>query len=103
MLFVHTSVLSNTEQAFNLLFFPPLTFCFLSHPGVILPHETHQIEVIFKSNNAGFRTELWQLHTHPVLMQGAPIQFGLTGVSLCKDKTADLRLLLEVTLLLDCI
>ncbi|XP_061587922.1 MYCBP-associated protein [Cololabis saira] len=73
-------------------------FYFNTSPGVILPRETQQIEFIFKSYNQGVRTELWQLNTHPLLMQGASMQLGLMGVSLCQDKTADQRLFLETKL-----
>ncbi|KAM6939512.1 MYCBP-associated protein [Xenentodon cancila] len=73
-------------------------FYFNASPGVILPRETQQIEFIFKSKNPGTRTELWQLNTHPVLMQGASMQVMLTGVSLYQDKTADQRFFLETKL-----
>lgn len=64
--------------------------------GVILPGDTQQIKFIFKSEKPGIKTELWQLNTHPMLMQGASMQLTLRGVALYQDETADQRLFLEV-------
>ncbi|KAK7930182.1 hypothetical protein WMY93_006577 [Mugilogobius chulae] len=70
-------------------------FYFNSCSGVILPGDTQKIDFIFKSDSPGIQTELWQLNTHPVLLQGAPIQVTLRGVALYQDKTADHRLYIE--------
>lgn len=64
--------------------------------GVILPGETKQVEFIFKSEKPGIKCELWQLNTHPVLLQGASMQLTLRGVALYQDKTADQRLFIQV-------
>lgn len=76
----------------------PLCFSFCPPPiqDVILPGDTKRMVFIFKSEAPGIKTELWQLNTHPVLLQGASIQVTLRGVSLYQDKTADQRLFLEV-------
>ncbi|XP_054897666.1 MYCBP-associated protein isoform X2 [Poeciliopsis prolifica] len=70
-------------------------FYFRSSSGVIHPSETQQVEFIFKSEEQGLWTEIWQLNTHPVLLQGASIQVRLSGVAIKLDKTADLRRFLE--------
>ncbi|XP_072319714.1 MYCBP-associated protein [Eucyclogobius newberryi] len=70
-------------------------FHFNSCSGVILPGDAQKIDFIFKSDSPGIQTELWQLNTHPVLLQGAPIQVTLRGVALYQDKTADYRLYIE--------
>ncbi|XP_042341488.1 MYCBP-associated protein isoform X2 [Plectropomus leopardus] len=72
-----------------------LHFYFNSSSGVIRPGETQQVEFIFKSEEPGIKTELWQLNTHPVLLQGASMQVTLRGVALYQDKTADQRLFIE--------
>lgn len=64
--------------------------------GVILPGERKRIEFIFKSEMPGIKSELWQLKTHPLLMQGASMQLTLRGVALYQDKTADKRLFIQV-------
>lgn len=63
---------------------------------MILPGDTQQMEFIFKSEEPGIKTELWQLNTHPVLLRGASMQVTLRGVALYQDKTADQRLFIEV-------
>ncbi|KAM9313664.1 MYCBP-associated protein [Pholidichthys leucotaenia] len=73
-------------------------FYFDSTAGVIHPGDTRQVEFLFKSAKAGIRTEIWQLNTHPVLLQGASMQVTLKGVALYQDKTADQRLFLETKL-----
>nr|XP_046262833.1 MYCBP-associated protein isoform X2 [Scatophagus argus] len=73
-------------------------FYFNSSSGVILPGHTQQMEFIFKSEEPGIKTELWQLNTHPVLLQGASMQVTLRGVALYQDKTADQRLFIETKL-----
>ncbi|XP_072240547.1 MYCBP-associated protein [Leuresthes tenuis] len=70
-------------------------FYFNSSSGVIRPGDTKRVEFIFKSEKPGIKTELWQLNTHPVLLQGAAMQIKLRGVALCQDKTADQRLYIE--------
>ncbi|XP_008301524.1 MYCBP-associated protein [Stegastes partitus] len=86
-------------------FFPQLCsrkkkphFYFNSSSGVIRPGETQQLELVFKSDEPGIQTEVWQLNTHPVLLQGASMQVRLTGVALYPDKTADQRLYVETKL-----
>ncbi|XP_028281079.1 MYCBP-associated protein [Parambassis ranga] len=71
-------------------------FYFDSSSSVILPGATQQVEFIFKSKEPGIKTELWQLNTYPLLLQGASMQVTLKGVALCPDKTADQRLLTEL-------
>ncbi|XP_043970359.1 MYCBP-associated protein isoform X2 [Gambusia affinis] len=66
-------------------------FYFRSSSGVIHPSETQQVEFIFKSEEQGLWTEIWQLNTNPVLLQGASIQIRLSGVATKLDKTADQR------------
>ncbi|GAA6220171.1 MYCBP-associated protein [Lates japonicus] len=75
-----------------------LHFYFSSSSGVIHPGETLRVEFVFKSEKPGIKTELWQLNTHPVLLQGASMQVTLRGVALYQDKTADQRLFLETKL-----
>uniref|UniRef100_W5K4Y5 Mycbp associated protein n=1 Tax=Astyanax mexicanus TaxID=7994 RepID=W5K4Y5_ASTMX len=41
-------------------------------------------------------TEVWQLHTHPVLLGGASLQVTLRGVALYQDKTAEKRAAIEL-------
>lgn len=101
-LFVHVSARHIFQPVFN----PPFCFPFFaspSHPGVIHPGETQRVEFVFKSEKSGIKTELWQLNTHPVLLQGASMQVTLRGVALYQDKTADQRLFLEVVLQLNCV
>lgn len=64
---------------------------------MIHPSETQQVEFIFKSEEQGLWTEIWQLNTNPVLLQGASIQIRLSGVATKLDKTADQRSFLAVT------
>ncbi|XP_005805163.1 MYCBP-associated protein [Xiphophorus maculatus] len=66
-------------------------YYFRSSSGVIHPRETQQVEFIFKSEEQGLWTEIWQLNTNPVLLQGASIQIRLSGVAIKLDKTADQR------------
>ncbi|KAI3352910.1 hypothetical protein L3Q82_019481, partial [Scortum barcoo] len=73
-------------------------FYFDSSSGVILPGETQRVEFVFKSEAPGIKTELWQLNTHPMLLQGASMQVTLRGVALYQDKTADQRLFIEKNL-----
>lgn len=73
-----------------------LSTLYPSLPGVILPGVTQRVEFIYKSEMPGIKSELWQLNTHPVLMQGASMQVTLRGVALCQDKTADQRLFIQV-------
>lgn len=65
--------------------------------GVILPGDTRRIDFIFKSEKPGIKTELWQLNTHPVLMQGASLQVTLRGLAVFEDQTAHQRLFIEVS------
>ncbi|XP_059194299.1 MYCBP-associated protein [Centropristis striata] len=75
-----------------------LFFYFSSSSGVIRPGDTQRVDFIFKSEEPGIRTELWQLTTHPVLLQGASMQLTLKGVALSQDQTADQRLFIETKL-----
>ncbi|KAM3623886.1 uncharacterized protein V6R79_016709 [Siganus canaliculatus] len=67
-------------------------FCFDSSSGVILPGETQQMEVLFKSNEPGIRTELWRLNTHPVLLQGASVQLTLRGLALKRNNLGNAQM-----------
>ncbi|XP_029005060.1 MYCBP-associated protein isoform X2 [Betta splendens] len=73
-------------------------FYFNTSPNVILPGATRHVEFLFKSELAGVKTELWQLNTHPVLLQGAAMQVKLKGYALHQDRTADQRLHLQMML-----
>uniref|UniRef100_A0A3Q3IYH3 Uncharacterized protein n=1 Tax=Monopterus albus TaxID=43700 RepID=A0A3Q3IYH3_MONAL len=73
-------------------------FYFSSPSGVILPGDTLRVEFMFKSEEPGIKTELWQLNTHPVLLQGASLQVTLKGVALYEDNTADQRRFIEMKL-----
>ncbi|KAF7216308.1 MYCBP-associated protein [Nothobranchius furzeri] len=70
-------------------------FYFNFSSAVIHPGGTQKVEFLFKSEDPGFRTELWQLNTHPVLLQGASIQLRLSGMALKQNKTSDLWLFIE--------
>ncbi|XP_017291880.1 MYCBP-associated protein [Kryptolebias marmoratus] len=70
-------------------------FYFNFSSGVICPGDTERVEFIFKTEDPGLKSELWQLNTHPVLMQGASMQVRLSGVAFSRDKTADQRLFIE--------
>ncbi|XP_068448664.1 MYCBP-associated protein isoform X2 [Clinocottus analis] len=72
-----------------------LHFYFNSSSGVSRPGDIQRIEVLFKSEEPGIETELWQLNTHPVLLQGASMQVTLRGVALYQDNTVDQRLFIE--------
>lgn len=63
---------------------------------MIRPRDTQRVDFIFKSEVAGIKTELWQLHTHPVLLQAASMQVTLKGLAQYQDRTADQRLFLQV-------
>ncbi|XP_005743754.2 MYCBP-associated protein [Pundamilia nyererei] len=73
-------------------------FYFNASSGVILPGETQRVEFLFKSEKPVIKTEIWQLSTHPVLLQGASMQVVLRGISLYQDRTADERLFIETKL-----
>ncbi|XP_029380169.1 MYCBP-associated protein [Echeneis naucrates] len=73
-------------------------FYFNASSGVLLPGDMLQVEVIFKSERPGIKTELWQLNTHPMLIQGASMQAKMRGIALYQDKTADQRLFIETKL-----
>ncbi|XP_068585071.1 MYCBP-associated protein [Cebidichthys violaceus] len=75
-----------------------LHFYFNSSSGVIRPGVTQRVEFTFKSERPGIKTELWQLNTHPVLLQGASMQVSLRGVALYQDQTAARRLFIETKL-----
>lgn len=70
-------------------------YLYFDSSGVILPGATQSLKFIFKSERPGIQTELWQLNTHPALLQGASIQVTLRGVALYQDKTKDDRLYIE--------
>ncbi|XP_042071916.1 MYCBP-associated protein isoform X3 [Haplochromis burtoni] len=72
-------------------------FYFNASSGVILPGEIQRVEFLFKSEKPVIKTEIWQLSTHPVLLQGASMQVVLRGISLYQDRTADERLFIEQT------
>lgn len=93
---------SGKHTCCSVLHCTPCTVCDISFnhhsicPGVILPGATQSLKCIFKSEKPGIQTELWQLNTHPALLQGASIQVTLRGVALYQDKTKDDRLYIEV-------
>ncbi|XP_059409338.1 MYCBP-associated protein [Carassius carassius] len=70
-------------------------FYFNSTTAVILPGCTKHISFIFKSASAGIMTEVWRLHTHPLLMGGASLRVTLRGVALEQDNSALQRAALE--------
>lgn len=63
---------------------------------MILPGDTERILVIFKTACPEIMTEVWNLHTHPLLMGGAILQVTFKGMALYQDKTAEQRVALEV-------
>lgn len=65
-------------------------------PAVILPGDTRQLDLMFKSVTPGLHTESWQLQTRPRLLQGASVQVTLMGLAVDQDTTAALRRHLEV-------
>ncbi|KAK3511076.1 hypothetical protein QTP70_030144, partial [Hemibagrus guttatus] len=73
-------------------------FYFNTATAVILPGDTMKILFIFKTVSPGIMTEVWKLHTHPVLMGGAILQVTLKGTALYQDKTAERRAALEMEL-----
>ncbi|XP_056265563.1 MYCBP-associated protein [Pseudoliparis swirei] len=73
-------------------------FYFNSSSGVIRPGDAQRVEFIFKSEESGIQSEVWQLNTHPVLLRGASMQLALRGVALYQDNTADQRLFIETKL-----
>ncbi|CAG01290.1 unnamed protein product [Tetraodon nigroviridis] len=73
-------------------------FYFNQSSAVILPGETRQMDLMFKSGTPGLHTESWRLKTHPSLLRGASVQVTLMGLALHQDRTAALRRLLEVRL-----
>ncbi|XP_037546426.1 MYCBP-associated protein [Nematolebias whitei] len=74
---------------------PSVHFYFNFSSGVIRPGDTQRVEFKFKSEDPGLKTELWQLNTYPVVLQGASIQVRLSGVAFNQVKTADQRLFIE--------
>ncbi|XP_049325692.1 MYCBP-associated protein [Astyanax mexicanus] len=70
-------------------------FYFNTATAVILPGDVERILVTFKSACPGIMSEVWQLHTHPVLLGGASLQVTLRGVALYQDKTAEKRAAIE--------
>lgn len=91
-LIVHVSNHHIFQSVLNLPFYFPS----FSYPGVILPGDAQRMEFTFKSERPGIETEVWQLNTHPLLLQGASMQVTLRGVSLYQDRTANQRLFIEV-------
>lgn len=67
-----------------------------SATAVILPGDTQQIDLVFKSLTPGLHTESWQLETRPRLLQSASVQVTLMGLALYQDRTVELRRHLEV-------
>lgn len=103
MLFAHVSALCVTHLAFKGPFFFLFMFFPLYDAGVIRPGDTQRVEFKFKSEDPGLKTELWQLNTYPVVLQGASVQVRLSGVAFNQVKTADQRLFIEVDLKLSCV
>ncbi|KAM9454834.1 MYCBP-associated protein [Clarias gariepinus] len=73
-------------------------FYFNTATAVILPGDTERIQFIFKPVCPGIVTEVWKLHTHPVLVGGAMLQVTLKGRALYQDRTAKQRTALELEL-----
>ncbi|KAF7689256.1 MYCBP-associated protein isoform X2 [Silurus meridionalis] len=73
-------------------------FYFDTSSAVILPGDTEKILFIFKSGFPGIMTEVWKLHTHPVLMDGAMLQVTLKGMAVYQDQTSEQRVALELEL-----
>ncbi|KAM9860602.1 MYCBP-associated protein-like [Aulostomus maculatus] len=70
-------------------------FLFNSSCGVILPGDTQRVEFIFKSECPGIKTEVWQLNTHPLLLQGAALHVMLRGLSVDRDRTQNQRQIID--------
>lgn len=87
-------------KRFNTLHSQPnnVNFYFDSSSRVILPAEIQHLEFMFKAEHPGVKTEVWQLNTHPLLLQGASIKVTLKGTSLYQDTSADQRLFIEAKL-----
>ncbi|XP_066517710.1 MYCBP-associated protein [Hoplias malabaricus] len=73
-------------------------FYFNTSTAVILPGDTERILFTFKSVYPGIVSEVWQVHTHPVLLGGASLQVTMRGVALHHDKLAEQRAALELEL-----
>ncbi|XP_034044951.1 MYCBP-associated protein [Thalassophryne amazonica] len=73
-------------------------FHFNSSNGVILPGKTKRLEFFLKSDEPGIKTELWQLSTHPILLQKASVQVTLRSVAEYQDKYAKERHVIETNL-----
>ncbi|CAL9700592.1 unnamed protein product [Knipowitschia caucasica] len=73
-------------------------FSFNSSSGVILPGNTQIVDVLFKSDTPSIQTELWQLNTHPVLLQGSPVLVTLRGVAADQRRYTEKRFEKKVTL-----
>ncbi|KAL2086290.1 hypothetical protein ACEWY4_017349 [Coilia grayii] len=72
------------------------SFYFNTTMGVILPGERQHVALTFKGARVGILTELWRLHTHPVLLGGAALLLTLRGVALYQDTTAPQRHALQM-------
>ncbi|XP_076845508.1 MYCBP-associated protein isoform X2 [Brachyhypopomus gauderio] len=73
-------------------------FYFNTTTAVILPGDTELVLFTFKNMSPGIVCEVWELHTHPVLLGGASLLVTLRGVALYQDNTADQRAALELEL-----
>ncbi|XP_063066176.1 MYCBP-associated protein [Engraulis encrasicolus] len=72
------------------------SFYFNTTMGVILPGEKQRVALTFKGSRVGILSEVWRLHTHPVLLGGAALQLTLRGVSIYQDTTAPHREALQM-------
>lgn len=88
----------HTQRAANVLAPGPTgpSLLLFSATAVILPGDSRQIDLMFKSVTPGLHTESWQLKTRPRLLQGASVQVTLMGLALYQDRTVELRRHLEV-------
>ncbi|XP_035390598.1 MYCBP-associated protein [Electrophorus electricus] len=73
-------------------------YYFNTATAVILPGDTEQVLFTFKNACVGIVCEVWQLHTHPVLLGGASMLITLRGVALYQDKSTEQRAALELEL-----
>lgn len=65
-------------------------------PGVLLPGQQLTFPFTFKSPNTGIFSEMWSLHTGPVLGKGRPIFLALKGITFQEDVNAQRRQEIEV-------
>jgi len=74
---------------------PLQRFYFDSSDGRIMPGQTIELPILFKSVNSGLFNEVWQLETHPVLLGGSNIELVLRGMASKQDDFVEDRKKLE--------